>query len=199
MDSIFKKHGVILAHCLTKFGGAGNEYSIDKNIFERIILAVNEQLELSVSTIKSGDTYTQNNFFGPVGLILKNSVITYADSSDEGTMVKRGEFGKRDFILTPTTEPTAVNIEKAITNRSKVSYNELCAKSYTVFGLFICLDDSFQLSYNIGTEKTLYEHLKPLKLRYFILHEGRLHPAEYSNEFERFNGYGEFPTEKIYD
>ena len=93
-NSIFYKYDVFLAHCLTKLGGAGNTNSNNKNIYERINHTVKTQSDISCSTIKHGDTleYLQvANFFGPVGLILNNVIVYYANEKDAGTYVLKND------------------------------------------------------------------------------------------------------------
>jgi hypothetical protein len=139
MDSIFQKHNVIIAHCLTNNGGAGNTFSTGKDIYQRIDDVLSAQVELSCSTIKVTDTIRGgvNNFFGPVGIILKQTRVTYANADDGGTNVHL--FGKRDYLTDPINQPTVINIENAILNRLANKYNELCIDQYTVFGFFYVL------------------------------------------------------------
>src|SRR5438105_4475327 len=94
MDAVFKENNVIIAHCLTENGGAGNQFSQGKNIYQRIIDVVNSNVTLSCSTIKNGDVFRETNYttlrknyFGPVGIILRNTTVIYANNVDSGTYV----------------------------------------------------------------------------------------------------------------
>ena len=202
-NSIFKKCDVIFAHCLRNLGGAGNVYSTEKNIYQRINDVFNKDLELSCSTIKSGDIFIQGpletthlNYFGPVGIVLCNANITYANPGDGGTMVPL--YGKRDYVIDEHNEPNALNIENSILNRNARSYNEFCADTYDIFGIFLSLDDDITLLETIGSHAEFEKNTKHLNANYFLLYKGQLHPAEFDKVQQRFLGKGNFATRDIY-
>ncbi len=200
MDKVFKGQNVFLAHCLTQNGGAGNIFSKGKDIYQRISDTINNTPEISCSTIKSGDTLRHlkaTNFFGPIGIILKNANITFASPQDHGTMVLKD--GKRDYILTNETKPTESNIINAIINRPDKCYNELCSDKYSAFGFFMCFDDRPFLNQNIGTEKNFYEKTKHFDLPYFNLSHGNLYKATFDNSSNIFIGNGHLKISDIYD
>lgn len=197
MDSIFQKHSVVIAHCLTNNGGAGNTFSTGKNIYQRIDDVIAHQLELSCSTIKTNDTLLgQNNFFGPVGIILRATNVTYANPGDGGTNVDR--FGTRDYFLEASNEPTAANIENAILNRTLTGYNELCINHYSVFGLFLCFDDTQYLRANIQNELVFHQNTSKHNLPYFNLSNGTLYSSSFNPNANMFQVNGVFNTQDIY-
>jgi len=199
MDEIFSKHNVIIAHCLTANGGAGNPFSTGKNIYERIDNVIAGQLELSCSTISEKDTLRylhQTNFFGPVGIILKATNVTYVNSHDGGTIVLQS--GTRDYTTDSSNKPTAANIEKAILNRPANSYNEICIKQYIVFGLFLCFDDKQHLIANIGSEVLFHQHTSKYKLPYFNLSNGVLYSSLFDPQTNKFHANGSFTNQEIY-
>lgn len=199
MDNIFLKQNVVLAHCLTQNGGAGNIFSAGKNLFQRIFDVVRNKPEISCSTIKKGDTleYTKRtNFFGPVGLILNKTNLTFVSPSDSGTGVLKN--GNRDYILTEETKPTENNIENAIINRPINSYNELCADNYNVFGVFLCFDDILYLTQNIKSEQNFFVKTKILNLPYYNLSKGLLYNSHFDNTKKCFVGNGLLLNSIIY-
>ena len=200
MDNVFKSNDVFLAHCLTQNGGAGNAFSKDRNLYQRLSDTINNKPEISCSTIKQGDTLEYlkiTNFFGPVGLILTNTNITFASSVDSGTSVLIN--GKRNYILTHDTYPTEVNIKNAIVNRPNKWYNELCSDSYNIFGLFICFDDLNFLKQNILSESNFYQNTQHFNLPYFNLSKGNLYRSNYDNLNGWFVVEKQIPISEIYN
>lgn len=197
MDQIFSRHNVIIAHCLTKEGGAGNTFSTSKSIYQRIDDVLTGQLELSCSTISKGDTLkNKSNFFGPVGIILKDTNVTFASPIDSGTGV--ASYGKRDFLSEQSNLPTAVNIENAILKRSPESYNEICINKYKPFGFFLCFDDIDYLLFNIGSELTFHFNTHKYNLPTFNLSFGSLIPSQFDQNKKFYVGNGQFNTSDIY-
>jgi len=190
MDSLFKKHNVIFAHCFSATGMAGNTWATGKTIYQRIDDVLNNKFELSCSTIKENDTvkymkdYNIINFCGPVGIILRKIKVTYANPDDGGTRVIT--YRKRDYILDAETTPNSENIEKAIVNRLPKRYNEFCTDDYEFYGLFLCFDNEKYLMDNIISETMFYNNTKKHGLKYFNLNRGFLSVSEYNNNCFEF-------------
>jgi hypothetical protein len=200
MDSIFKIQDVIFAHCLTQNGGAGNPFSIGKDLYQRMEDVISNKPEISCSTIKIDDTIIylrRKNLFGPVGIILKNINVTFASPTDCGTGVD--ENGKRIYNLTDDTKPNKENILKAIVERPTDSYNELCADNYDFFGIFLCFDDTAYLYQNIKSEEEFFEKTKQFNLPYFNLSKGVLYKSKFETERKCFVGNGKLSNIEIYE
>lgn len=193
MDNVLKTHEVFLAHCITREGGAGNEFSTGKTVYERIKYVIEEKPEISCSTISKGDKCSKN-YFGPVGIILKNVQISFASPIDAGTRVVA--LNKRDFERSPENLPTTENIKNAIKNRS--NYNEFCVEKYDIFGVFLCFDEMDFLMYTIESERKFYESTADLFEKYFILNYGTLHTADFNKEQSFFYQTGIISLSEIY-
>jgi len=198
VDPIFKRNNVILIHCVTREGGAGNKYSTGKSIYERINNVINKNFELSTSTIKHGDCIYQgdrNNLFGPVGIILKNSRITFASQNDAGTWVI--EKGKR--LKETDNIPSEVDIEQAITMRNDNSYNELCAIDYKPIGFILCKDDNPYLIQNITSEVDFFNNTKDYNLPFYFLYQGSLKKVVFDNTTNNFTFLSNISFDDIYN
>lgn len=196
MNDILIETKSILVHCFTANGGAGNAFSTGKNIYERISNSINEDYEISASSIKEGDGIGngKNNLFGPVAIILSDGEITYANEIDAGTYVT--EIGKRE--KDSDARPNRNDIVTAIDNRNPNTYNELCIRNYKVIGFIICMDDQRFLLQNIISEEMLYENIQSYNLPYFFLSDGLLRVCKFEEKTKRFIFDSNISFEDIY-
>lgn len=152
---VLRTNSVFLVHCITQNGGAGNVFVQGKTLYERFEICYRDKPELSCSTIQKGDTIQylrRNNFFGPCGLIIIPGIISFATHQDSGTHVE--EYGLRLTEFGLTTIASEFEVENAIKKRNVNSYNELTVKDYSIFGIFLNIDDSAFLYHNIIYERT---------------------------------------------
>jgi len=128
---IFIYHGAGIAK------GLGTHFTDNLGFTERLQYAIDNDLELSCSTVKKGDSEVNYNYWGRIGLIVKpkspNS-ITLVCQEDAGTMVDPDVPGRRKIRRMPIT---IQEICKSIDCRSKETPNEWCVLSYSVLGIFI--------------------------------------------------------------
>lgn len=131
------KHNAFIYHGAGIAKGIGNAHTNNLTYIQRLKSAITEDFEICCSTVQSGDSETNLNYWGRMGLILNpispNS-ITLVSHQDAGTTPDPHRIGKRAIPRVPIT---LQDIENSITQRQANSCNEWCVLSYSVFGIFI--------------------------------------------------------------
>ena len=115
--------------------GLGNNQTNSLPYLSRLTQVIQNDIEISCSTIRPGDRETHGNYWGRIGLILKQkdrNSITLVSNQDAGTLPSDG--GKRSIQRLPIT---ISDIANSIDERPPNHHNEWCVLSYTVFGIYI--------------------------------------------------------------
>ena len=196
---VLRANSVFLVHGITQNGGAGNVFVQGKTLYERFEICYRDKPELSCSTILKGDTIQylrRNNFFGPCGLIIIPGIISFATHQDSGTHVE--EYGLRSTEFGLTTIASEFEVENAIKKRNVNSYNELTVKDYSIFGIFLNIDDSAFLYHNIIDEATFHNNTAHYNLDYYFIQKGLLHRAVFEEETGFYKGTGNIDIDSIY-
>jgi hypothetical protein len=161
--------------------------SIKGNIYQRLNHAITNAPtnELCTSSIHDGDIAFKN-YFGGIGLIIKNPTIIFSSPKDGGTFrLENGVLIFNDEI--GTENPSLIEIEHAIQNRE--TYNEFRVIKYNAIGIFFSLD--YQ-GWPIATQtiksdfQTFYEKTKAYGLPYYFFDKGALSLVGYNNSSQRF-------------
>jgi hypothetical protein len=184
MNSIetFISEDVFLAHCWSTCTGS-SPYS-NLCLLEKIKNVMTIRPEISCSTIKKGDTINYdsntgpNNFWGPIGVIIKPGTIVLANPKDAGSP----SANTNNPIEIPSCK-----LLTAIKNRSQFEYNEIRCCQYECIGLFYCLDDILFLKAVIPNCFQFYNFTKKFNVKYYQLSKGLLKEVKFDSSDNLFH------------
>lgn len=127
----FIYHGASIAK------GVGNATTNAIPYLQRLKKVIVEDLEVCCSTVRPGDSETNLNFWGKIGLILSpksHDSITLVSPKDAGTIPDPSNNGRRAIRRVAITSKALV---ESIDLRQPQSCNEWCVLDYRAIGVFI--------------------------------------------------------------
>ena len=172
IKNISKAYNVNIVHSTTKKNCAETRFeklkksddTIDNIIYKiENTIRTKESKHLSCSSIKQGDN--EKCFFGPIGVILKDGIITYASPIDGGTY-----FDGEKLITLPSNVPLDNQIDKAI-NHNTCSYNEFRIDNPKVYGIYINVND-IRLYNEISNINDFIHNISYFDLPIFVFENG---------------------------
>ena len=128
----FIYHGAAIAK------GIGNSHTNSLPFLQRLHNVIDHDLEVCCSTVREGDSETNLEFWGNIGLILwprSPNSITFVSEEDAGTTPDPNHTGRRN--LTPRMPVTAQALVDSIEQRPPNAANEWCLLDYEVVGVFV--------------------------------------------------------------
>ena len=142
--AILKETNSIIVHCAS-YTKMVSEVINNNNPLLNLKNVIDNQLAISCSTIRPGDTFENHNYTGRIGVILfPASVhsISHSMPHDAGTL-------RRDRIEAQILKTSIIEecFKNATSNRHINSCNELCIYHYKVCGIFF---DELPVSFSNG-------------------------------------------------
>ena len=138
----------------------------------RILVKLENIKDLSCSSIKSGDN--EKCFFGPIGVILEDGIVTYAYPTDGGTYFDNGK-----LITIISTIPIDKQIDKAINHKTNI-YNEFQINNPKVRGVYININDP-RLHLEINNISNFIQNIFQFGLPIFAFKNGNFSEMDLNN------------------
>lgn len=194
LKAIAAKYGVYFIHGITPaFGDVMlREAMLQRNKLlqwdagwrQRTAIVLGLQPDISVSTLKPGDT-TQN-MWSKMGLVLSGGNLVNAHTMDASTTVvdikkqQSPHFKKAFYEMQP--EEVKENIRASIEEREPNYYNELVIRDPEIAGFYVCLDldDPHGMrSMDIAPIQEITAYLAENNIPLYVVHDGTMYEGEY--------------------
>ena len=183
VKTILQETKSVIVHCAS-FAKMYSDVVNDNSPSGNLINVIKNQLAISCSTIRPGDSFIDKNYTGRMGLILlpnSDCAISHTSHEDAGTSWKERNNGQR--------ENRSVNYDKllkSINDKQRIGINELCIYNYKVVGFFydempitftpICNEDG-TITAIVYKPKEIYEIFKGINV--FELCNGIFYETQY--------------------
>jgi hypothetical protein len=135
---VLREESAIVVHTVGTRKGHGSALTASLEGLDALGNAIRKKPELSCSTIQRGGSSEANDFWNPLGIVLKpcaSTTLTLAYPCDGGTEPDPSGNGRR--IIRHPPPSSAADLRASIANRCVGTPNEWCLWRYEILGFFL--------------------------------------------------------------